>query len=227
MLNGVSHLRSPPRADTEADLIARALRRDEAAVRELIRRNNQRLFRTARAILGNDTDAEDVVQETYLHAFTRLDSFRRGAAFSTWLTRIAVNEALMRLRQSRRASDTEVASLATDGETELPVTPPATRPDAMLARREIIRLIEAAIDALPAPFRPVIMLRDVEGLSISETAAALNLKPATVKTRLHRARHLVRAALDETVAASLNEAFPFAGRRCNRTADRVVLILCQ
>jgi len=207
----------------EAGLVTRARDRDQAAIRELVQRNNQRLYRVARAVLADDAEAEDVVQETYLRAFTRLESFRGGAPFATWLTRIALNEAFARLRRRRPGRGDPPPSDTGNESSVIPFpTPPSAGPEATVARRQLGELIGEAIDALPRPFRVVFVLREIEGLSVEETAAQLGLNPGTVKTRLHRARRLLRAALSENVASALVGTFPFLGIRCARMAERVL-----
>lgn len=212
------------RADEE--LVALARQDDEGAIRALIKRNNRRLFRVARAIMRDDAEAEDVVQETYVRAFTRLGGFKGNAAFSTWLTRIALNEALSRVRRRRPQADiAELDDAPEKGGGEVIMFPTSLTPpeaDAELGRRQARELLEQAIDELPAAFRVVFMLRDVEEMSVEETAAQLALKPETVKTRLYRARRLMRATLERRLSAGFTEVFPFDGARCERMADRVV-----
>jgi RNA polymerase sigma-70 factor (ECF subfamily) len=158
--------------------------RDEAAVRVLTTRYNRRLFRVARAILREDAEAEDVVQETYVRALTALDGFRGDATFATWITRIAVNEALGRLRKRRPMVEWSETVDASD------LGPPHARPpspEQSMAHRELQRLVEESIDQLPDGFRAVFVARMVEGLSVEETAALFDLQPETVKTRSSRA----------------------------------------
>lgn len=206
-------------------LVERARDRDEAAIRVLVRRNNQRLFRVARSIVRDDSEAEDVVQETYVRAFTHLDSFRGEALFSTWLTRIALNEALRRIGRRRPLAGLEAldAENGRNGGSVVmfPSLSPAS-PETEAARGQIRQLLQEAVDGLPAPFRIVFVLRDVEGLSIEETAAELAIKPETVKTRLHRARKLIRAVLERRVSAAFADLYPFDGERCAHMADRVM-----
>lgn len=213
---------------SDAQLVELARQGGESAIRALVKRNNRRLFRVARAVLRSDDEAEDVVQETYVRAFTKLDSFRGDASFSTWLTRIALNEAMGRARRPRA-----IASMAgSNGSAAGPYggdvimfptapTPPADA-DAELARKEVRSLLEQAVDGLPDPFRAVFILRDIEEMSTEETADHLSLRPETVKTRLHRARRLMRAAIEKRLSAGFSELFPFDGARCERMADRVV-----
>jgi RNA polymerase sigma-70 factor (ECF subfamily) len=209
----------------EAELIARANAGDAEAARTLIQNNNRRIYRVARSILRDDIEAEDVVQETYLRAFARLSTFRQEAGFSTWLTRIALNEALERLRRRRLVPTLdETRSEVLDARSRVIPFPlaPMPSPEADFARRQVRDLLEAAIDKLPDPFRLVFVLRDVEEMSIGETARYLSLKPQTVKTRLHRARRLLREALDEELTSAFSELFPFAGKRCQDMTNRVM-----
>jgi RNA polymerase sigma-70 factor, ECF subfamily len=208
----------------DCDLVALARQGDETAIRHLIKRHNQRLFRIARGIVRDDTEAEDIVQETYVRAFTSLGSFRGEAQFSTWLSRIALNEALGRIRQRRPLAD--LSELETDGTGAQLIMFPSSQlpasPETETARAQIRVLLEQAVDHLPDIFRIVFILRDVEGLSVEETASQLAIKPDTVKTRLHRARKLMRAAIEERLSLAFAELFPFDGQRCASMADRVV-----
>lgn len=207
-------------------LVALARQGGENAVRELIKRNNQRLFRVARAVTRNDGEAEDIVQETYVRAFTKLDSFKGNAMFSTWLVRIALNEALTRVRRQRpqaELGELDIAAGPGGGDVIMfptSLTPPAA--DSELARRQVRVLLEQAIDELPTSFRIVFILRDVEEMSIEATAEQLALKPETVKTRLFRARRLMRAAIERRLSTGFADLFPFNGAQCERMADRVV-----
>ena len=205
------------------DLVTRARDRDEAAIRAIIKANNRRLYRLARGILRNDGEAEDVVQETYVRAFTHLDSFRGDSSFSTWLARIAINEALGRLRSLRPTAEwTSLPPGAIEAQIiqfPLSATPD---PEKTMAQREIQNVVEHAIDELPEPFRLVFITRVVEGMNIEETAEILGLKPETVKTRLHRARAMLRETVERKIGPVVMEAFPFAGRRCERLTDAVL-----
>jgi RNA polymerase sigma-70 factor (ECF subfamily) len=218
------------RADSLGDeeLVGRARERDEAAVRALTQRYNRRLFRVARSILRDDGEAEDVVQEAYVRAFTGLDTFRGDAAFGTWITRIAMNEALGRLRRRRPTVDWE-----TYGENrtqaqiiDFPVSAGSNDPERTMAQGEIRVVLERAIDELPDSFRAVFVARIVEGMSVEETADLFGLKPETVKTRLHRARLLLRDALDKQLGPALTTAFPFGGSRCQRMTETMVRRIC-
>jgi RNA polymerase sigma-70 factor, ECF subfamily len=205
------------------DLVARARGRDEAAIRAIIKDNNRLLYRLARGILRNDAEAEDVVQETYVRAFTHLDSFRGDSSLSTWLSRIAMNEALGRLRSQRPS--VELASLppgAIEAQIiQFPLSAPAD-PEKTMAQREIQHVVERAIDELPEPFRLVFITRVVEGMNVEETAEILDLKPETVKTRLHRARAMLRENVERKIGPVAMEAFPFAGKRCERLTEAVL-----
>jgi RNA polymerase sigma-70 factor (ECF subfamily) len=209
-------------ADTE--LVRRALARDETAVRAIIKAHNRRLYRLARGILRNDGEAEDVVQETYVRAFTHLKDFRGDSSLSTWLSRIAMNEALGRLRRQRPG--VELSSLP-QGMLEaqiiqFPLMSAADDPEKSMAQREIQHAVEGAIDELPEPFRIVFITRVLEGMNVEETAEILDLKPETVKTRLHRARTMLRDNVEKKIGPVVMEAFPFAGRRCDRLTEAVL-----
>jgi RNA polymerase sigma-70 factor (ECF subfamily) len=210
-------------------LVDLARRRDEAAIRALTRRYNRRLFRLARSVLRNDAEAEDVVQETWVRAFTALDGFRGEAAFSTWLTRIALNEALGRRRRQRPMLDWEsCGDTATEAEIiNFPVSAMVSDPERTMARSEIRDVLERSIDELPDAFRAVFVARIVEGMTVEEAADLFGLKPETVKTRLHRARSLLREALDRQLGPALTETFPFGGNRCERMTEAVVQMFCR
>ena len=209
----------------DAELVQLARQRNGDAFRVIMQRNNQRLYRVARSVVQDDSEAEDVVQQAYVNAFDSLGKFRGDASFATWLTRITLNEALGRLRRQRPMVDLEVLDAEPAGKSKIipfPLMTAESDPERAAAQRQIRHLIEGAIDDLPEIFRVVFVMRDVEGLSIEETAEFLDLEPATVKTRLHRARHQLRRALDEQLASTLTEAFPFQGERCRQTADAVL-----
>src|SRR5947209_6969600 len=210
----------------EAELVARARQRNEAAVRSIMRANNRRLYRLARGILRDDGEAEDVVQETYVRAFTHLNEFRGDSALATWLARIAMNEALGRLR--RRRPGVEWSSLP-EGTLEAQIIqfPLASSddPEKTMAQREIQRVVEHAIDELPEAFRLVFITRVIEGMNVEETAEILRLRPETVKTRLHRARTMLRDNVERKIGPVVMEAFPFAGRRCERLTEAVLRTL--
>ena len=218
----IPHIAPVESGDTE--LVRRALARDEAAVRAIMQANNRRLYRLARGVLRNDGEAEDVVQEAYVRAFTHLESFRGDSSLSTWLSRIAMNEALGRLRRQRPG--VELSSLP-QGVLEaqiiqFPLMSAADDPEKSMAQREIQHVVEGAIDELPEPFRIVFITRVLEGMNVEETAEILDLKPETVKTRLHRARAMLRDNVEKKIGPVVMEAFPFAGRRCDRLTAAVL-----
>lgn len=210
----------------EHDLVARARGGDKAAIRTIVRQNNRRLFRVARSILKDDWEAEEAVQEAYVRAFRRLDDFEGRAALATWLTRIVINEALMRLRR-RRPEIAEIADLDVVAADEaanvlaFPVNAQAD-PERAMAQTEINAMLEKAIDDLPDVYRIVLVARVIEEMSVEETAELYGLKPETVKTRLHRARALLRQDLEQKFGPLLTQTFPFAGARCERMAERVI-----
>jgi RNA polymerase sigma-70 factor (ECF subfamily) len=208
----------------DADLVRRARARDEAAIRSIMQANNRRLYRLARGILRNDGEAEDVVQETYVRAFTQLDRFRGGSSLATWLARIAMNEALGRLRRQRPAVEWTSLPPGTIEAQVIQFPHPGTSedPEKSMAQREIQQVVEHAIDELPEAFRVVFISRVIEGMNVEETAEILGLKPETVKTRLHRARSMLRDNVERKIGPVVMEAFPFAGRRCERLTDAVL-----
>lgn len=212
-----------PAGASDAELVRRALGRDEAAVRAIMQANNRRLYRLARGILRNDGEAEDVVQETYVRAFTHLDQFRGDSTLSTWLSRIAMNEALGRLRRQRPG--VALSSLP-QGVLEAQIIQfpraAADDPEKSMAQREIQQVVEHAIDELPDAFRLVFITRVIEGMNVEETAEILDLKPETVKTRLHRARIMLRENVEKKIGPVMMDAFPFAGKRCERLTKAVL-----
>ncbi len=207
----------------ESELLSGLRAGRSSAYAALMRRNNQRLYRLARGVLGDDAEAEEAVQAGYVRAFTHIDSFKGEASVSTWLARIVLNEAMMRQRRRRPTVDIDHVSEQT---LETAATASAARPEPSpeqaLARREIGRAIERAVDALPATFRSVFVLRVIEQLSIEETALSLGIPEETVKTRLHRANKLLRGTLAQNFDAIFEDAFPFLGRRCDSLVATVL-----
>ncbi len=204
---------------SDEEVVAR-VRRGETALFEIVmRRYNQRLYRAARAILRDDAEAEDVMQDAYVRAFTHLDQFAGRAAFGTWLTRIAVHEALARAR--RRGLFQPLGEESADGD-DMITFRSAADVERQAADRELGRMLEAAIEALPDPFRAVFVLREIEEMSTAETAAALDLREETVKTRLHRARALLRRALYAGTREAAHEVFQFGFTRCDRVVAAVL-----
>jgi RNA polymerase sigma-70 factor (ECF subfamily) len=213
-----------PARSTDAELVGRANAREEAAIRSIMQSNNRRLYRIARGILRNDSEAEDVVQETYVRAFTNLESFRGDSSLATWLARIAMNEALGRLRRQRPSVDlsTLAPGVLEAQIIQFPLSGMPDDPEKSMAQREIQHVVEHAIDELPEAFRIVVITRVIEGMSVEETADILDLKPETVKTRLYRARTLLRDNVEKKIGPVVMEAFPFAGKRCERLTDAVL-----
>jgi RNA polymerase sigma-70 factor, ECF subfamily len=210
-------------ADTE--LVARIGRHEQAAFEILMRRNNSRLFRVARSILRDDAEAEDALQDAYLEAYRRIASFRGDAQLATWLTRIVINQSLMRLRRQKR--DRVVVQFAgrdrSDRAQARDFADAAAEPPAVSAERaQVRRMIERRIDELPVAFRTVFVLREVEDMSVDETAACLSISPATVRTRSFRARALLREALARDLDSAAAEIFGFAGERCDRVVAGVL-----
>ncbi len=211
-------LTSPlPQPDSDQDIVARVVAGETLLFELLMRRHNQRVYRTIRAIIGSDDDVEDVMQQTYLNAFRHLSSFAGQARFSTWLTSIAVNEALARRRRNglslvRNAEEDAVLELRSN----------APDPEQQVMTSELQQLLERAIMALPEHYRTVLMLRQVEGLSTEETAQSLNLTEDVVKTRLSRARRMLRDALLERTGMKLDTLFAFGDKRCNRVVEAVM-----
>ncbi len=208
----------------EHELVTRVLRRDAQAFRYLMRRCNQRLFRVARGLLPSDHEAEDAVQESWVLACEKLDGFRGESSLVTWLTRIVINEARQRVRDRKPTVRMEMLDMPDPRSAQVIAFPSRHAVEDPLggaARAELRRLLEDAIGALPASFRVVYILRELEELSVDETSEALGLRAETVKTRLHRARRLLRTSLEQRAQASLPEAFMFLGARCGRIAERV------
>jgi RNA polymerase sigma-70 factor (ECF subfamily) len=207
----------------DATLVRLALSHEAEAFRVIMTRNNRRLYRMARAILHNDSEAEDALQDAYMHAFSRLNGFRGQSALATWLTRIVINEALGRLRKKRHAAEKFLSDNEAQNAQIIPFPAANTDdPERNMAQRQILELIEQTMDTLPEKFRVVLMARAIEGLNVEETAELLGIKPETVKTRLYRARKLLHEKLDEQVGPVLANAYPFAGRRCERVTATVL-----
>jgi RNA polymerase sigma-70 factor (ECF subfamily) len=218
-----------PRLDYAAlgdlELAGLCARRDRDAVRHVVTANNQRLFRAAWSILKDRGDAEEAVQAAYLSAFASLGRFEGRSSLATWLTRIVINEALSRLRAERRrrsSLEVEGVSVLDAYREKMTAGSQVAQPDAAIAREQLRRLLEHAVTGLPETFRTVFVLREVEGLSVEETADALGIPPATVKTRLLRARRRLQQALAPEVHEALTGAFPFAGADCAALTERVL-----
>jgi RNA polymerase sigma-70 factor (ECF subfamily) len=213
-----------PERDSEADLIARAIRRDPEAVRTITTQHNRRLYRLARSVLRNDDEAEDALQTAYMKAFASLADFRRESSLTTWLSRIVINEALGRVRNRKQVfSCHEDGAIRVGGQAFIfPGPAGEVDPERAMAQKQIQAALETAIDELPDLFRTVLVARMIEGMSPEETAAALDLRLETVKTRLHRARRLLRVALERRIGPVMMDAFPFEGWRCERMTERII-----
>ncbi|ABC80242.1 RNA polymerase sigma factor [Anaeromyxobacter dehalogenans] len=211
----------PARAPSDSDVVARVLEGDVALFEVLMRRHNPRLYRAIRSVLRNEAEVEDAMQQAYLQAYAHLGDFQGHAAFSTWLVRIGVNEALMRLRGRERLvpllDEREDGGI---GREEERVADPS--PEDAAAAREARVLLEQAVDRLPLHLRTVYVLREIEQLSTAEVAAALDLGEEAVKVRLHRARLALRGLIAERVGQGAPEAFGFLAPRCDRVVAAVL-----
>ena len=209
----------------EEALVALASAGDARAFEAIMRRHNRLLFRTARSVLRNDAESEDAVQEAYFKAWRALPGFRAEARLSTWLVRIVMNEALGRLRRAGARIVTLAPGLEPEQEVAEEAQDPATArahdPEHAALRGELRRIVEAQIDELPEQFRTVFILRAVEEMNVEEVADALHVPQATVRTRFFRARALLRAALERELDFAIDEAFSFAGARCDRIVAAV------
>ncbi len=205
----------------DEEVVAQVRAGNAALFEILMRRHNQRVYRAARAILGNDTEAEDVMQEAYVRAFTHLDQFENRAKFSTWLTKIAVYEALARVRKSKRWE-----SLDNEAETDVRVRPEpmsnARNPEEQMFGAQMKTLLETSLDALPDKYRTVFVLREIEEMSTTETAEALGITEEAVKTRLYRARAMLQTDLYSRVGSTTPDAFEFHLSRCDRVVNAVL-----
>ncbi|MCA1826464.1 MAG: RNA polymerase sigma factor [Myxococcales bacterium] len=196
---------------TDEEIVGRVLRGDRPLFELIMRRHNERIYRTIRSILREEAEVEDAMQQAYVDAYAHLGDFAGRARFSTWLTRIAVHEALARKRRARP-----------EGELMNDLPDPDRSPEQRTQDAETHRLLAAAIDELPEHFRTVFVLRSVQGLSVEETAGVLDLNTETVKTRLHRARGLLRKAILSRTEPALARALPFPATRCDRVVSNVM-----
>ncbi len=223
MIHSLAHPAPALAALSDEEVAARVAAGDAPLFEILMRRHNQRLFRVARAILGDDAEAEDVMQEAYVRAYHDLGRFRGEARFATWLTKIAVHEALARGRKRRRLVAVPLASSgggAPEGGPHEPAAPGAD-PEREAGNRELAAALSAAVEALHPPLRAVFVLRDVEGLSTEETAEALGITPENAKVRLHRARAALRRHLDERIGREVRRVYLFEAPRCDRVVEKV------
>lgn len=217
-----NHATTPPGQLTDDEVVARVLNGDLGSFEWIMRRYNQRLFRLARSVMGDDGEAEDVVQETYVRAFEHLGQFAGTAAFSTWLTKIALHAALARRDQRRRLRAVDV----TDPENQEMLASPTDREaDHAASTRELGVILTQAVDELPDDLRTVFALRMIEGLGTKETADCLELTASNVKVRLHRARSLLRERIDAKIGIGVRQLYQFGGERCNRIVHAVLVRL--
>jgi RNA polymerase sigma-70 factor (ECF subfamily) len=207
-------------AMTDDEVVERVRAGETPLFEVIMRRYNQRLYRVTRSILGNDTEAEDVTQDAYVRSYLHLDQFDGRAKFSTWLTKIAVNEALARLRKRQRVIEIDAELGSTEGCMKLESKAPS--PEQEVLTQTIRVVLEAAVDKLPETYRSVFMLREVEELSTAETAECLDISEESVKVRLHRARSLLRKHIYAQTGAATAGAFQFLGARCDRMVSSVL-----
>jgi RNA polymerase sigma factor (sigma-70 family) len=220
---------SSPAARTgvdDSELVRRVSTGDSSAFEGVMRKYNGRLFRIARSIVKDDSDAEDVLQDAYFDAYRHMSDFRGSAQLGTWLGRIVINHSLMRVRKDKRRSSIVPFESATRNDSDEPEhempDQKAESPSTHVLRGEIRRILEQRIDELPAAFRTVFVMREVEGMSVEEAAECLSLPAATIRTRLFRARALLREALARDVDLATGGVFGFAGARCDRIVAAVM-----
>ncbi len=205
----------------DVDIVAHVVTGDAGAFAELMRRYNRKLYRTARAMTGDNGEAEDIVQEAWMRAYAHIADFRNESAISTWLVRIVLNEALGRKRRAR--STVELDETNERQMSSVIMLPSCgANPESSMSRTQVRHLLERTIDTLPPDFRTVFVLRSVEEMSGAEVAQQLGIPEATVKTRLHRARALIRQELEKNVLIALSDVFPFDGARCKELSNRVM-----
>jgi RNA polymerase sigma-70 factor (ECF subfamily) len=211
----------------DAEVVRRVRAGERALFEILMRRHNQRIYRAARAVVKDESEVEDVMQQAYINAFTHLHQFEERSQFSTWLTRIVLNEAFGRRRKLRlAASMTEEPSGLEDHEHVMEtITSPHPDPERQAYAEELHRVLEQAVDALPETYRTVFMLRDIEGLSTSEAGEGLGLGDEAVKTRLHRARAMIRRAVTARIGEVAAGTFQFHAPRCDRVVSAVLASL--
>lgn len=215
----------PATRNADIELAQRALAGSASAFEAIVRRHNRLLFRTARGVVSDDAEAQDIVQETYLRAFTKLQTYRGESALGTWLARIAINLALSSQRKKGRVIQLEQHDAADELSEEPAMTgsiPEDQAPDAMAERSEVRDLLQASIEALPVMYRTVFILRAVEELSVEETAFCLSVSEDVVKTRFLRARSMLRDRLAARVEPLVQDTFSFAGSRCDSVASHVM-----
>lgn len=226
---GIAAILQPVRTTdgrSDEELVAEVVKGETALFEVLMRRHNQRLFRVIRSIVADDSEAEDAMQETYVHAYRHLAQFGGRARFSTWLTRIAVRDAVARTRGRGRFEAIDTVAGPQSGATR-PFISSAPSPEELTSAREATFLLESAILGLPEKYRAVLMMRDIEEMSVEETADCLGISQVNVKVRLHRARTLMRKELYTRARATSSAAFKFLGPRCDRMVKVVLERLTQ
>jgi len=210
---------------SDEELVERVRQGDRLAFELLMRRNNRRVYRAVRAVLRDGADVEEVMQQTYTLAFSHLEQFQGNARWSTWVCRIAFNEALARVRQRGRFVSID-ADAAESGVAE-GWRAPAPDPERQARARELGRLVEETIDGMPDIYRSVMIFREIEGLTTLETAEILAVEENVVKTRLHRARALLRDGIERRIGQQVDDAYAFEARRCDRVVTAVLARLVQ
>jgi len=208
-------------SDDERSLVKRVVAGDRAQFERLMRQYNRRLYRLARAALRDDAEAEDALQEAYLAAYRSMDQFRGDSSLSTWLSRLVLNECLGRLRRGARRQKV-IPMVSSSGEVDAVAERESELPDRIVARRQMRALLERKLDQLPESFRLVFVLRSVEELSVEETARNLGIPDATVRSRYHRAKSLMREALAQEIDLAERDLFEFGGPRCNHVVEQVL-----
>lgn len=208
------------KAISDEEVVERVRGGETALFEVIMRRYNQRLFRISRSILGNDAEAEDVTQDTYVRSYLHLDQFAGRATFSTWITKIAVHEALARLRKRQRFVRIDAETESTEGHVSLESKTPSPEQEVLTHTMRIV--LETAVDKLPETYRSVFVLREIEGMSTADTAECLDLSEESVKVRLHRARSLLRKDIYAQTGAASAEAFQFLGARCDRMVTTIL-----
>jgi RNA polymerase sigma-70 factor, ECF subfamily len=222
MPRATSVLSSAGPALPDSEIVRRVCAGDKALFEVLMRRHNQRVYRVVRAVLKDEAEVEDVMQQAYINAFTHLHQFEERAEFSTWLTRIALNEAFARRQKMRMAGARTTPVDASGGPFMDEIKSPQPDPERQAYAEELRQVLERAVDDLPEGYRTVFMLRDIEGLSTSETGSGLGLGEEAVKTRLHRARAMIRRSVTARLGALATDAFQFHAPRCDRIVAAVL-----
>ena len=222
-ISGLPYAGTPPVAHLpDEEVVSRVVAGDAMLFEVLMRRHNQRIYRAIRSVLRDDDECEDVMQETYVRAFEHLSQFEGRARFSTWLTRIAVNEAIKRSIARGKLDPLDLETSDREDAAVMPIRNVASpTPESNVAHNQLSALLEECILALPIAYRTVLVLRDLEEMSTSETADVLSLSDSNVKVRLHRAHEMIRSELLARTGASGPQAFLFPAHRCDRVVKRV------